>query len=84
MFEEVGEAARPTRANTIITDGGQVKREKVLKVGSAKLEVRKNFFNIWAARSWNEIPDEVKMKTSVNAFKNAYDAWDNSSSDTVQ
>ena len=40
-FEEVGEAARPTRANTLITDQGQVKREKVLKVGSAKLEVRK-------------------------------------------
>ena len=83
-FEEVGEAVRPTRANTIITDQGQVKREKVLKVGSAKLEIRKNFFNIRAARLWNEIPDKVKRQTSVNAFKNAFDAWDKSSSDTAQ
>ena len=83
-FEEVGEAARPTRANTTITSEGQIKKEKVLKVGSAKLEVRKNFFSIRAASSWNELPEKVKMQTSVNAFKNAYDAWDKSKSDTVQ
>ena len=83
-FEEVGEAARPTRANTTITSEGQIKKEKVLKVGSAKLEVRKNFFNIRAASSWNELPERVKMQTLVNAFKNAYDAWDKSKSDTVQ
>ena len=39
------------------------------------MEVRKNFYNIRAARAWNDIPQSVKEKTSVNAFKNAYDRW---------
>ena len=26
-------------------------------------------------KKWNEIPDWVKEKQSVNAFKNAYDKW---------
>ena len=42
---------------------------------SARLEVRKNFFNVRAAKAWNDIPQTVKEQTSVNAFKNAYDRW---------
>ena len=26
-------------------------------------------------KKWNEIPDWVKEKESINAFKNAYDKW---------
>ena len=47
----------------------------MLKVEAAKLEVRKNFFNVRAANVWNAIPDEVRGKKTVNGFKNAYDKW---------
>ena len=83
-FEEVGDDARPTRANSVITHQGQVKKEKILKVSNARLEIRKNFFSIRATRTWNDLPERVKTQTSINAFKNAYDAWENSSRDDVQ
>ena len=39
-----------------------------------------------AARTWNGIPQSVKEKTSVNAFKNAYDKWkkDKTQNETVR
>ena len=42
---------------------------------AARLEVRKNFYNVRAGKKWNDIPDKVKEQKSVNAFKNAYDKW---------
>ena len=69
------EDSRPTRRNASVTDEGVKKKMHVLRIESARLEVRKNFFNIRAAKSWNGIPQSVKEKTSVNAFKNAYDKW---------
>ena len=83
-FEEVGDEARPTRANSVITNQGHVKKEKILKVPNARLEVRKNFFSIRAARTWNDLPERVKTQQSINSFKNAYDAWENSPKDHVQ
>ena len=71
------ENSRPTRRNAEITEDGVRKKAHVLRVESARLEVRKNFYNIRAARAWNEIPQSVKETTSVNAFKNAYDRWKN-------
>ena len=83
-FEEVGDEARPTRANSVITNQGLVKKDKILKVPNARLEVRKNFFSIRAARTWNDLPERVKTQKSINSFKNAYDAWENSPKDHVQ
>ena len=39
------------------------------------LEVRRNFFNVRATKTWNGIPDTVRQKKTVNAFKSAYDDW---------
>ena len=47
----------------------------MLVVDTARLEVRRNFFSIRAAKAWNSIPEEVKTQSSVNAFKNAFDKW---------
>ena len=69
------EDSRPTRRNTKITDGKEQRRANVLKEETARLEIRRNFFNVRAVKTWNLIPDDVKEKKSVNAFKNAYDAW---------
>ena len=69
------ENSRPTRRNAEVTEEGVKKRVHVLRMESARLEVRRNFFNVRAAKTWNDIPQEVKEKTSVNAFKNAYDGW---------
>ena len=67
--------SRATRRNTEVTEDGERRRTDVLLVETARLEVRKNFFNVRAAKAWNDIPEEVKNQTSVNAFKNAYDKW---------
>ena len=74
-FTEVGEEARPTRTNTMITNAGEVRREKVLNIERARLDVRKNFFTIRAPKKWNELPEIVRSQTSINGFKNQYDKW---------
>ena len=74
-FEIESEEQRPTRRNLVIDEEGERRRVNVLKVEAARLEIRKNFFNIRAANVWNAIPDEVREKKTVNGFKNAYDKW---------
>ena len=74
-FTIVGEEARSTRANTIIGEEGEERRELVLEVERANLELRRNFFTIRAAREWNKLPEEMKKLKTVNSFKGAYDAW---------
>ena len=41
----------------------------------ANKEVRKNFFTQRCPRVWNTLPDSVKMATTVNGFKAAYDQY---------
>ena len=74
-FEFEDENQRPTRRNTEITEDGERKISNVLREEKARLEVRKNFFIVRAAKLWNRIPESVREKTSVNSFKNAYDKW---------
>ena len=84
-FRVVGEEARPTRANTLIgAEGGEERREFVLEVERANLEVRRNFFHIRATRAWNEIPERVKERKTVNGFKAGYDAWKRGKKPTQQ
>ena len=45
-----------------------------LTVPHAKLDLRKNFFSVRGARLWNSLPSTIRESTSVNSFKNAYDA----------
>ena len=75
LFDIVDEAARPTRANTEVTEEGERRRENVLRNENARLEIRRNWFNVRAAREWNEIPESVRNASSTNAFKNAYTKW---------
>ena len=74
-FEVVGSDARSTRSTTMVGAEGETRRELVLKVERSRLEIRRNFFSVRAAREWNELPDAVKEAKSVNSFKNAYDEW---------
>ena len=74
-FTFESEDARPTRSNTVITEEGEKRRQFVMKGETARLETRKNFYSVRISKEWNEIPDWVKEKQSVNAFKNAYDKW---------
>ena len=74
-FTFESEDARPTRSNTVITEEGEKRRKFVMKGETARLETRKNFYSVRISKEWNEIPDWVKEKQSVNAFKNAYDKW---------
>ena len=32
-------------------------------------------YTIQVVRPWNELPEEVKVAKSVNAFKTSYDKW---------
>ena len=66
--------ARPTRRNTTIENGNETKK-CVLKEESARLEIRRKSYNVRAAKTWNQIPDEVRQKKTVNGFKTAYDKW---------
>ena len=76
-FEIESENSRATRRNTEITEEGERRKNELLIIDTARLEIRKNFFSIRAARAWNGIPEEVKEQKTVNAFKNAYDSWKN-------
>ena len=46
-----------------------------LVVPRANLDLRKNFFSIRAAKLWNRLPSSVRESSTVNKFKNAYDAF---------
>ena len=75
-FQTVLDDARPTRATaTVDEEGKAVKKESVLVVERARLEIRRNSFSIRAAKGWNELPENVMSSTSVNGFKSAYDRW---------
>ena len=74
-FQLISEEARPTRSNTEATEDGMRRKENVIKVETARLEVRRNWFMVRAAKIWNELPEEVKKSASINAFKTAYDRW---------
>ena len=74
-FCEVSDDVRATRSTTIVDEGGEKKRELVLKVERAKKDIRQNFFNVRAAKEWNLLPDKVKGQKSVLGFKAAYDSW---------
>ena len=77
-FQVVADDARPTRANAIVEGNEVVKKDSMLVIDRARLEIRRNFFTIRAAKAWNELPENVKNCTSVNGFKTAYDKWKNS------
>ena len=55
-FTEISDNARPTRMTSIVREGQVVKRKAVLEVERSRLETRRNFFSIRAAREWNELP----------------------------
>ena len=74
-FQTVSDDARPTRATTKVEGDRVVKKESVLVIERARLEIRRNSFPIRAAKGWNELPEEVKSSTSINGFKTAYDRW---------
>ena len=44
-----------------------------LVVPHARLDMRKHFFSVRAARLWNSLPSSLRRSNLVNAFKNAYD-----------
>ena len=74
-FEIVGTEARSTRATTTIREEKERRREWVIRVERANLEIRRNFFTIRAAKEWNSLPDEIKESPTLNTFKNRYDTW---------
>ena len=74
-FDIETDEQRPTRRNVVKSEEGEKRRTNVLKVETSRLEIRKNFFNVRAACVWNNIPDEVREKKTVNGFKAAYDKW---------
>ena len=59
----------------MVGEEGETRREVVLRVERARLEVRRNFFSVRAVKEWNGLPAAIKESKSVNAFKNAYDKW---------
>ena len=48
-----------------------------LNVPRANLDPRKNFFSVRGAKLWNNLPSAVRESTTINKFKNAYDAYMN-------
>ena len=76
-FQLVPGNARPTRANAIVDGNEVVKKDSMLVIERARLEIRRNFFTTRAATTWNGLPENVKNCTSINGFKTAYDRWKN-------
>ena len=50
-FAVVGTDARPTRSTTSVSEEGEERREWVLRVERANLEIRRNSFTIRAAKT---------------------------------
>ena len=44
-----------------------------LKINPFRTEIRKNSFSIRAAKTWNELPIEIREARTLNSFKNKYD-----------
>ena len=40
-----------------------------------RLELRKNFWSVRVANTWNLLPDMVKLAATVDSFKNGLDNW---------
>ena len=74
-FKFRNDGMRATRSTVSVTDNIQQEREDVLFLESIRLDTRKNFFTVRAVNKWNQIPENVKQKKSINAFKNSYDEW---------
>ena len=74
-FQTIPDNARPTREISTVEGEKVVKTESVLVIERARLETRKKFFAIRAAKEWNKLPELVKNRTSVNAFKASYNKW---------
>ena len=43
-----------------------------VQANHGRLEVRRNFYSIRVTDSWNRVPNEIKMMTTVEGFKKAY------------
>ena len=56
------------------SDGEGVIRTNILRE-QAGTELRNQSYRFRTSRAWSLLPDEVRNVKSVNAFKNAYDAW---------
>ena len=69
------EESRPTRTNSTIENGKEVRKADVLYMPKPRKETRANFFTVRVVEKWNELPEEVKGAESVNSFKNRYDKW---------
>ena len=74
-FTMESESARATRRTASVTEEGVVRKEYVVVEELARLEIRRNFFTVRAAKAWNRLPEEVKQQNSINSFKNALDRW---------
>ena len=46
-----------------------------LSVPRTSLEIRRNFFSARVPNTWNQLPEKVKVATSVSSFKHLYDHW---------
>ena len=46
-----------------------------LTIPRARLDIRKYFFSVRAANTWNDLPSSIRESNSVNIFKNAYDNY---------
>ena len=62
-FQRADTSARTTR----VTSGALNVRPKY-----GRLEVRKHSFTVRTTSSWNNVPRDLKQKTSANSFKTAY------------
>jgi len=48
--------------------------DNLLVPEKCRINVRKNYFTCRVTNAWNSLPMEVRMSSSVNMFKNKYDA----------
>ena len=75
LFRKEDETRRTRSTTSVSEDGSTEMRPDVMFRENVNLEIRRNFFNVRIVSEWNRIPDNVKNVRSVNAFKNAYDKW---------
>ena len=64
-----------TRSTSTINSEGDGADRTIILRERARTELRNQSYRFRTSRAWSLLPDEVRNTKSVNAFKNAYDAW---------
>ena len=78
FFKMAGDRHSHATRNTVNIGPEEIQTStKNFVMGKSNGDIRRYFFSQRVVENWNNLPSSVKDASSVNNFKNLYDAWKN-------